>query len=136
MTPHAAHLDPELTMETLLWILQIALAVLFGTVGIVKLTKSRRELAPRMTWVADSTDARVKAVGALEVMAAVGLILPAALGILPKLTALAAFGVVLLMIGAIKTHGDRKEWSHVPPNLVIAAIALFVALQRFGPHAF
>ena len=122
-------------METLLWVLQIALAILFATVGVLKLTKSRSQLAPRMTWVTESTDARVKAVGALEVMAAIGLILPAALGILPKLTALAACGVVLLMIGAIKTHGDRKEWSHLAAPLLLAAIALFVALERFGQHA-
>lgn len=122
-------------METLLWILQIALALLFAAVGILKLTRSREALAPKMSWVEESTDAKVKAIGALELLAAIGLILPAALGIVPQLTALAASGVVLLMLGAIKTHGDKKEWDRVPLTVVLAALALFVALERFGPHA-
>ena len=122
-------------METLLWILQIALALLFAATGLVKLTQSRQALAPKMSWVAESTDAQVKAIGAVEVMAAVGLILPAALGVVPQLTALAASGVVLLMLGAIKTHGDRREWDRLPLNVVLVAIALFVAFERFGPHA-
>src|SRR5690349_18415901 len=123
-------------METLLRIFQVALALLFAATGLVKLTQSRQTLAPRMSWVTESTDAQVKAIGALEVLAAIGLILPAALGIVPQLTALAASGVVLLMLGAIKTHGDRSEWEHVPLNVVLALIALFVAVERFGPHPF
>ena len=120
-------------METLLWILQIALAVLFGGVGLLKLTRSREELAPRMEWAEDATDRDVKVVGALEVLAAIGLILPAALGILPQLTTLAACGVVLLMLGAIKTHASRSELGSIPLNVAIAAMGLFVAIERFGP---
>jgi uncharacterized membrane protein YphA (DoxX/SURF4 family) len=123
-------------METLLWILQIALALLFAVVGTMKLTKSREELAPKMRWVEGSTNAKIRAIGAVEVMAAIGLVLPAALGVLPQLTALAAAGVVLLMLGAIKANRDHHELERVPLNLVLAGIALFVAVERFGPHAF
>jgi uncharacterized membrane protein YphA (DoxX/SURF4 family) len=122
-------------METLLWIIQIALALLFAAAGLLKLTKPRQALAPKMRWVENSTDARVKAIGALEVMAAIGLVLPAATGVLPPLTALAAVGVVFLMLGAIKANRDHDERDRVPLNVVLAAIALFVALERFGPHA-
>ena len=119
-------------METLLWTFQIALAVLFAFVGFLKVTRSREELAPRMGWVVNATDAQVKTVGVLELMAAVGLVLPAALGIVPVLTALAAVGVVLLMAGAIKTNASTNELNRVPINVVIAAIALLIAVQRFG----
>jgi uncharacterized membrane protein YphA (DoxX/SURF4 family) len=123
-------------MEILLWIVQIALAAVFAAAGLAKLTKTREELAPRMTWVTHSSDAFVKTVGALELMASVGLVLPAALGVVPQLTALAAAGVVLLMLGAIKTNRDHHELERVPLNLVIAALALVVAIGRFGPYAF
>jgi uncharacterized membrane protein YphA (DoxX/SURF4 family) len=123
-------------METLLWILQIALAVLFAVVGTMKLTMSREELAPKMRWVETSSDAKVKAIGAAEVLAAIGLILPAALGVLTPLTALASAGIVLLMLGAIKANRENHEPERVPLNVVLAAIALFVALERFGPHSF
>jgi uncharacterized membrane protein YphA (DoxX/SURF4 family) len=66
-------------METLLWILQIALALVFLAAGVPKLFLSREQLAPKMKWVEDSTDTQVKLIGAAEVLAAIGLILPAAL---------------------------------------------------------
>jgi uncharacterized membrane protein YphA (DoxX/SURF4 family) len=119
-------------METLLWTFQIALAVLFAFAGVLKLTRSREELAPRMEWVVDATDAQVKAVGVLELMAAVGLVLPAAIGIVPTLTALAAVGVVLLMAGAIKTNVSTNELNRLPINVVIAALALWIAVERFS----
>jgi uncharacterized membrane protein YphA (DoxX/SURF4 family) len=122
-------------METFLWILQITLALVFAAGGLLKLVKPREELAPKMRWVEGSSDAQIKAIGALELMAAVGLVLPAALGVLPQLTALAAVGVVLLMLGAVKTNRDYGELERVPVNVVIAVIALFVVLERFGPHA-
>ena len=122
-------------METLLWTFQIALALLFGVVGWLKLARSRAELAPHMRWVEEASHRELKAVGALELMAAVGLVLPAALGILPVLTALAASGVVLLMAGAMKANASTHELSRVPLNVVIAAVALWIAVERFGQHA-
>src|SRR5256885_2278052 len=83
----------------------------------------------------DFTDGQVKGIGALEVLAAIGLIIPAALGVVPILTALAAAGIVLLMLGAARTHLGRGEGQMLPINLVLAAIALFVAIERFGPHS-
>ena len=40
------------------------------------------------------------------------------------------------MLGAAATHLRRKEGQMVPVNLVIAAIAVFIAVMRFGPEAF
>jgi MFS superfamily sulfate permease-like transporter len=71
----------------------------------------------------------------LEVLAAVGLILPAALGIAPVLVPLAAVGVVLLMVGAAITHGRRHE-KVIVANLAYLALAAFVAWVRFGPATF
>lgn len=119
-------------METLLWIFQIALAVLFAFTGLLKVTRTREELAPRMGWVVDATDAQVKTVGVLELMAAVGLVLPAALGIVPVLTALAAVGVILLMAGAARTHASMNELNRVPITVVIAAMAALIAVGRFS----
>jgi hypothetical protein len=88
-----------------------------------------------MAWVEDFDERQIKGIGTLEVLAAVGLILPAALGILPVLTALAASGVVLLMVGAGATHLRRDELQVLPVNLLLAGLALFVAIERFGPHS-
>ena len=88
-----------------------------------------------MAWVEDFDERQIKGIGTLEVLAAVGLILPAALGILPVLTALAASGVVLLMVGAGATHLRRNELQVLPVNLLLAGLALFVAIERFGAHS-
>jgi DoxX-like family len=74
-----------------------------------------------MGWVEDFSPGAVKSIGTLEVLAAVGLILPAALGIAPVLVPLAAVGLAVLMAGAIITHLRRHEAqviaSHGPARL-------------------
>jgi hypothetical protein len=69
------------------------------------------------------------------VLAAVGLVLPAALELAPALTALAASGVVSPMLGAGATHLRRGEAHVLPVNTILGALALFVAIERFGPHS-
>jgi DoxX-like family len=53
----------------------------------------------------------------------------------PALTALAASGVVLLMLGAGATHLRRGEQPTLPVDLLLGGLALFVAIERFGPHS-
>jgi hypothetical protein len=89
-----------------------------------------------MDWTEDFPEPQIKGIGTLEVLAALGLILPALLDIAPELVGVAAIGVALLMLGAAATHLRRKEAQMVPVNLVIAAIAVFIAVMRFGPEAF
>ena len=122
-------------METVLWILQIVLAGMFAFAGLGKLVQSRAKLAESQGWVEDFDDRQIKGIGALEVLAAIGLILPAALDVVPILTAFAAAGVVLLMLGAARTHLGRGEGQMLPVNIVLGAIALFIAIERFGPHS-
>jgi hypothetical protein len=70
-----------------------------------------------------------------EVVGAIGLILPAALDIAPVLTPIAALGLGLTMLGAAATHVRRGELQALPANVVLLALAIFVAIERFGPHA-
>ena len=74
----------------------------------------------------------VNFIGALE-LAAVGLILPAALGIAPVLVPLAAVGVVVLMVGAMITHLHRNEVVPIVMNVIFFAMAAFVTWGRFAP---
>ncbi len=74
--------------------------------------------------------------GALEVLAAVGLILPGTLDFAPVLVPLAAVGLVLLMVGAIITHIRRHEAQPIVVNLALLALAGLEAGGRFGPQSF
>ena len=124
-------------MNVVLWIIAGLLAVAFAGAGLMKLTQPKPKLAAAgMPWTEDFSDGQVKGIGALEVLGALGLILPAALGIAEVLTPLAAVGLTLLMAGAAVTHLRRKEGKQVPVNVVLGGLALFVAVMRFGPYAF
>lgn len=118
-------------MNTALWIAQILLGLMFGMAGVMKLTQPREKLVTMLGWVNDFSQPVVKLIGALEALAGVGLILPSLTGILPILTPLAASGLVIIMLGAAYTHLRRGEQPMIIINLVLLAIALFIAYGRF-----
>ncbi|WP_436496912.1 DoxX family protein [Actinokineospora sp. HUAS TT18] len=121
-------------MNIVVWIVQGVLAAVHLGAGLAKLTQKREALVanPNMAWAADFTDPVVKTIGALEVLAAIGLIVPWWTGIAPILTPIAALGLVALMIGAAITHGRRGETKVLPVPVFLALLAGFVAWQRFG----
>lgn len=111
--------------------------MLFLFVGSLKIVRPKEKLiASGIAWAEDFGLGMLKAIGALEVLAAVGLILPAVLGIAPVLVPLAALGLVVVMVGAAITHVRRKESPGIIVNLVILALAAVVVWGRFGPYAF
>ncbi|MGD2102619.1 MAG: DoxX family protein [Acidimicrobiia bacterium] len=121
-------------MSTVLWIAQGVLAAVFLLAGSMKLIRSRDELAGQMGWVEDVGEDTPRLVGILEVLAAIGLILPAVTGIAVVLTPIAALGLALVQIGAIRIHLRRKEGQMIVVNSVLIALSLLVAGGRFGPY--
>jgi uncharacterized membrane protein YphA (DoxX/SURF4 family) len=117
-------------MDTVLWIAQILLALIFLLVGGAKLLlpKPTGNIPKPMAYTEDFTQTQLRIIGLLEVLGALGIILPAATGILPWLTPLAAVGLTLVMVGAALTHVRRKE--PIIPNVVLGAIAVFVVVGR------
>lgn len=124
-------------MNVALWIVAGFLAATFAGAGVTKATQPIGELAEKgMGFAEDFTPQQIKAIGALEVLAAIGLVVPPLVHVAATLAPLAASGLVLLMIGAIVTHVRRKELQPVLVNMALLAMAGFVAWGRFGPHAF
>jgi uncharacterized membrane protein YphA (DoxX/SURF4 family) len=117
--------------STALWVVQILLALAFSASGVMKITTSREQLGKRMTWANDFSAGTIKLIGGLEVLGAIGLILPTLTGILTILTPLAAVGLALTMIGAAWTHIRYKEYGGMAPSIVLLALTLFVAYGRF-----
>ena len=83
-----------------------------------------------MAYVNDFTPGVMRAIGAWEVLGAIGVVLPAWTGILPWLTPLAAAGLAVNMGGAMSTHLRRKEYPMIVANLVLLALAAFVVYGR------
>jgi hypothetical protein len=118
-------------MNIVLWVLQVVLAWLCIAGGFFQIFKfedlrkgvaAMREL-PRGVWAV---------LGAVGCLAGVGLILPAAFGVLPIVTAYSAVVVAahsVLITGLYLHHGDR-----VPPrySAAMAVLAAFIAYGRFA----
>jgi DoxX-like family len=124
-------------LNVALWSIAGILAVTFLASGAMKLVQPKEKLAAfGYAWVADFSAGTVKAIGAVEILAAVGLVLPAALDIAPVLVPLAAVGLVLLMVGGFITHLRRREAQGIVVTLALLALAALVTWGRFGPESF
>lgn len=125
-------------MNLALWICAVILAGAALASGILKIFVPKEKLAtaPGGEWTENASVGFVKTLGVLELLAAVGLILPAVVGIVPVMVPVTAVCWVLLMIGAMVTHGRRGEVRFMMLNLMYLAIAAFIAWGRFGPESF
>jgi uncharacterized membrane protein YphA (DoxX/SURF4 family) len=117
-------------MNVVLWVLQILFGVFFLFVGVQHFILSP-DLPAQMAWMYELPGGLHVVSGILEILAGLGLILPGLLRIRTRLTSLAAFGLVFVMLGAAVWHITRGEFQNVVQNLVIAALLGFVAYGRW-----
>jgi hypothetical protein len=117
------------TINVILWIAQVVLAGTFLWSAAMKLLQSTDSLAETWAWAAGNT-ALVKITGILDLLAAIGLVLPALLRIRPQLTLYAAYGILALMVAASIFHIARGEASQIGINIFFALLAGFIAWGR------
>ena len=119
-------------MNIALWVVQGLLAMAFLMAGGMKMMKPKSEIEEMMAWAKDFSSGQIKMIGAIEVLGALGLILPAATGIMPILTPIAAVGLALTMLGAMITHLRNKDgMGETLPSVMLMLLSLFVAYGRF-----
>jgi hypothetical protein len=120
-------------VDITLWTVQGLLAFVYLAAGGLKVVRPREQLAAsgRLDWMKDNSDAAVKAIGAVEILGALGLILPGLTGIAPILAPIAAVGLVVVQIGALRVHLTRNERQPLPVNATLLLLAAFVAIGRF-----
>ncbi|MCA0331796.1 MAG: DoxX family protein [Actinobacteria bacterium] len=122
-------------MDIALWVVAGLLAAAFLAAGLMKITTPKAKLVERLPWAADYSDGAVKGIGIVEVLGAIGLILPGITGIAPILVPIAAVGLAIVMVLAAVMHLRRGDGlAAVVPNIVLFALAVFVAWGRFGPY--
>lgn len=122
-------------MNTALWIITGLLTAVYLFSGLGKLFVPREKMAAMAQaarWVLDFKPGTLKAIGALEILGAVGLVLPALLGIAPILVPLAASGLALIMTGATIVRIRRGETKAALGDGAYFALAAFVAIGRFA----
>ncbi|MBT2514746.1 DoxX family protein [Arthrobacter sp. ISL-30] len=124
-------------MTIVLWVITALLTLVFLAAGAMKIAQPKANLAASgQGWVEDFSDRAVKYIGAIEILGALGLVLPAVLNIATDLVPAAAIGLFLLMTGAVITHARRRETPNVVINIVLAVLAAGIAIARFGPYSF
>jgi DoxX-like family len=117
----------------ILWILQVllALGILASSYGHT-LGFETAKVRPGMGWLDDVGRDRMRIIGTLEILGAIGLVLPAATGILPWLTPLAAVGLAIIMALAAVYHLRRPdEGRNVVLNVILGLMAIVIAYGRF-----
>jgi uncharacterized membrane protein len=121
-------------MNVFLWIVQAILAAMFAMSGLAKVLQPKDKLVGKYPWMQDVSQATVRFIGVMELLGAIGLIAPAASGIAPVLTPIAAIGLAVIVALAVGTHIRRKELSGVAVAAILFVLAALVAWGRFGPY--
>ena len=114
-----------------LWVAQVLLAVAYLAAGATKLFTPIDALGAMMTYVPTMPELFIRFVGLMEILGAIGLILPSATRIMPCLTPVAAAGLIIVQIGAIILHASRGETADtLLVNLVLMAFPVFIIWGR------
>lgn len=112
---------------------QIVLADVYAAAGLMKLLQPLEALAASgLTYVLDYPELFTRFVGTVEVLGAIGIVLPALTRIAPVLTPLAALGFSVIQILAMGLHTLRGEFYVLPMNVVLLALSLFVLWGRLN----
>lgn len=117
-------------MQIAFWIVAALTALMSLAAGFTKVSKPTEALVGMgMQWTESYSNVQVKTIGALEVVAAVGIIVPALTGIAPVLSPIAAVCLFIVMVGAVVVHVRRKESS--TPAIVLGLLAAATAVLGF-----
>ena len=120
-------------MNIALWIVQGLLALVYLAAGGLKVVRQREQLVAtgNFDWMKDSSDAGVRAIGLVEILGALGVVLPWLTGIALILTPIAATGLVVVQLAALRVHLVRDERRPLPANVLLLLLAGFAAVGRF-----
>ncbi len=119
------------TLNIALWVAQVLLAAMFLMAGVMKSTQPIEQLGTSLPWVNDVSSGLVRFIGISELLGGIGLLLPALLRIKPIFTPLAALGLFIIMVLAFIYHISNAEYQALGINLILGAIAVFIAWGRY-----
>ena len=121
-------------MRYALWIVQGLLALVFLFAGVVKLITPYDEMMAQMPIVLPAWF--IYFIGVVEILGALGLVLPGITHVRPGLTPLATLGLLIIMLGAVGYGVLAGDVVSAILPLVVALFLAFVAYGRWrlAPH--
>jgi hypothetical protein len=113
-------------MNVALWIAQGLLAFAFIAAGAVKLFayEKYKALSEKQNGPSGLTRGLISFIGVAELAGAIGIVLPMAAGVAPRLSVWAAVGLATVMLLAIGYHVRRRE-SPAAPAILFALAGLW-----------
>jgi isoprenylcysteine carboxyl methyltransferase (ICMT) family protein YpbQ len=119
-------------VNTVLWILQIALCLKFVSVAYTHgFRTDQAKWQQGMQRFGAAARPLLVLIALLAFLSGLGLILPAATGVLTWLTPLAAALLALMMLLAVGFHVACRETPNIVAGLVLFALAVFVSYGRW-----
>jgi uncharacterized membrane protein len=115
-------------VNVVLWVAQVVLALAIFGAGFDQ-AANYDDAKRRLTWIGVLPRGFVLVLGVLEMLAAVGLIVPGWTGVQPWLTVATAAALLLLMAAAVAFHTRRRE---IPQFAFSAGFLVVAALIVFG----
>lgn len=128
-------ISPTKPLNTVLWIIQILLALTFIGTGVWKVATPIPQLAAMIPWAGQVSPSLLYATAAFDLLGGVGVVTPTITHIKPGLAAVAALGCAALQVAAIVFHFSRGEQANTPFNFVMVGLALFVAWGRRATYS-
>ncbi|MEO1050759.1 MAG: DoxX family protein [Bacteroidota bacterium] len=114
-------------MNILLWIAQILMALIFTSIGAMKISQPIAKLSENMGWVTDFPTLFVRALGSFELAIGLLIVLPRIIKALPmNLMTYSGYAIITIMVGAIGVHIKRGEFNFVVMNAIILGLAAFI----------
>lgn len=125
-------------MNVALWLAAglLALVALLGGITKTLVPLERLSRHEGAAWTRGVSPAFVRTLGGLEILAALGLVLPAVVDVAPVMVPVTAVCWVALMVGAMITHGRLGQTKLVLVNMAYVVLAVFIAVGRLGPESF
>lgn len=103
---------------------------MFCMTGSNKLLQPIDQLATMLPWVTTMPEGLVRFIGLSELLGAIGILLPSLLRRMPMLSVAAAAGLVIVQLLAAGFHATRGEFPMIGMNMILVALAAFVAWGR------
>lgn len=119
-------------MEAFIWFARGVLALLFIVTGMMKILQTKEKLSEKMDWVDDFSSGTLKFVGVVELIGALGLILPFLFDFPKSIVSFSAVGLAVVQFLALGVHFKRKENISMVFNIVLLILSLFVAFYSMG----
>ena len=118
-------------MKTVVVIIQLMVSLAFLSAGFAKAYTPYEQLITEMPWVEGFSPLQVQMISILELLGALGLLLPVVIRQISKyLVVVAGFWLGTIMIGAIVTHMTRGEMIDLVAPLILGALSIYIALYR------